>query len=298
MEEFIFRFPDGNCRDYTAHEPPYPNLDPVSSHIHPHFVIFNAGQKLAKLDPEDITQMRTILGRRLSLNHGDMSPLDLIISNGWLRAYLRSGIKKLHHRTFVPHALHSRTIILKMGILQDGRTSEVQAALKNRALEPQLASITEDSSEPLFPSKHQQTMILCPLATTRSLKTIPSGLTISTNGKNRDKMLQRRRCGSQMCLTTRATNSSLHMTTSTPVLLLHQVPGTAGSQPGIVAGRNTSLRRIDRGFRAMTGQFSRMTYTWQDQSTPKLHSKMFLFLKPFFLLKSRHRLTKIPPRFS
>ena len=78
MEEFIFRFLDGNCRDYTAHKPPYSDLEPISSHIHPHFVIFNAGQKLAKLDPEDILQMRTILGRRLSLYHGDMSPLELI----------------------------------------------------------------------------------------------------------------------------------------------------------------------------------------------------------------------------
>ena len=43
----ICRFSDVNSRDHETHFPPFPNLGPLTSHVHPHFVVFNTGKKLS-----------------------------------------------------------------------------------------------------------------------------------------------------------------------------------------------------------------------------------------------------------
>ena len=47
LQEPICRYPDVNGRDHETHFPPYSNLGPLTSHIHPHFVVFNTGKKLS-----------------------------------------------------------------------------------------------------------------------------------------------------------------------------------------------------------------------------------------------------------
>ncbi|KAI9566854.1 hypothetical protein HD554DRAFT_2272926 [Boletus coccyginus] len=42
LEESMCRYPDVNKRDHETHFPPYSTLGPLTSHIHLHFVIFNA----------------------------------------------------------------------------------------------------------------------------------------------------------------------------------------------------------------------------------------------------------------
>ncbi|KAI9573777.1 hypothetical protein HD554DRAFT_2310386 [Boletus coccyginus] len=62
LREPICRYPDVNK---PGHEyfPPYSNLGPLTSHIHPHFVIFNAGKKLASFESEDVSEMILILSQ-------------------------------------------------------------------------------------------------------------------------------------------------------------------------------------------------------------------------------------------
>lgn len=47
LGEPITRFPDANSRDHETHFPPFSNLGPLESHVRPHFVVFNSGQKLS-----------------------------------------------------------------------------------------------------------------------------------------------------------------------------------------------------------------------------------------------------------
>ena len=57
LQEPICRYPDVNGRDHETYFPPYSNLGPLTSHIHPHFVIFNAGKKLASFKSDDVSEM-------------------------------------------------------------------------------------------------------------------------------------------------------------------------------------------------------------------------------------------------
>ena len=53
----ICRFSDINSRDHETHFSPYQDLGPLTSHIQPHFVIFNTGKKLASFESDDILAM-------------------------------------------------------------------------------------------------------------------------------------------------------------------------------------------------------------------------------------------------
>ena len=63
LRDPICRYHGLECHD---HYPPFATLGPFSSHIHPHFVVFNNGQKLLQFQDSDITQMTHFLSQTLT----------------------------------------------------------------------------------------------------------------------------------------------------------------------------------------------------------------------------------------
>ena len=66
MQEPICRFSDVNKRDHETHFPPYSNLGPLTSHIHPHVVVFNTGQKLSSALSQDVLEMSITLDKMVA----------------------------------------------------------------------------------------------------------------------------------------------------------------------------------------------------------------------------------------
>ena len=70
FQEPICRFSDvNNLGDHEIHFPPYSNFGPLTSHIHPHFVIFNTGKKLSSTLVQHVTKMILTLGQ--TVPHSD-----------------------------------------------------------------------------------------------------------------------------------------------------------------------------------------------------------------------------------
>ncbi|KAI9573775.1 hypothetical protein HD554DRAFT_2052527 [Boletus coccyginus] len=59
----ICRFSDVSSRDHETDFPPFPNLGLLTSHIHPHFVIFNTGKKLSSTLSKHVSEMILILSQ-------------------------------------------------------------------------------------------------------------------------------------------------------------------------------------------------------------------------------------------
>ena len=69
LQEPICCFLDINKRDHKTHFPPYVNLGPLTSHIHPHFVVFNSGKKLSSTLVQHVTEIIITLSQ--TVPHSD-----------------------------------------------------------------------------------------------------------------------------------------------------------------------------------------------------------------------------------
>ena len=168
----------------------------------------------------------------------------------------------VHH---IPLAKKGGMVLLKADLIQDVRLSGARRALKDRAIWPQLIDIAGAPNEPFIPSSHLKTMTPRPSPMIRLSMMIPRGSIISMTGKRRAKALQT--VWSRTCLMIRTINNLLHTSRSTLVPLLRQVSGTVGSQHGMTRKHDIPVDLIGPSFRAMTGLFSRTTYTSPDQIT-------------------------------
>ena len=68
LRDAICRFPNVDSYEHKTYTPPFSELGPLKSHIHPHYVIFNAGQKLATFNIQ-LLQMYGYLSQSASITH-------------------------------------------------------------------------------------------------------------------------------------------------------------------------------------------------------------------------------------
>ena len=115
-------------------------------------------------------------------------------------------------------------MIARKAVLQDVRVSGAHPALKDRCLRSQAATMKGDGNEPIFSCSLPKMVTHRPLLTTRSSMTIPFGSSISTAGKSKARAL--RKVANLAYLMTRATDSLLPTSMSTPAPLLRQASGT------------------------------------------------------------------------
>ncbi|KAF8547432.1 hypothetical protein OG21DRAFT_917467 [Imleria badia] len=74
LQEPICRYhdlEDLKRHDHDDHFPPFARLGPLTSHIHPHLVVFNSGQKLLHFQDTDVTQMTHFLSQTPSFSADD-----------------------------------------------------------------------------------------------------------------------------------------------------------------------------------------------------------------------------------
>ena len=65
LRDPICRFPNIDSYEHKTYAPPFLELGPLESHIHPHYVIFNTGQKLSTLLYGELREMRYFLSQGL-----------------------------------------------------------------------------------------------------------------------------------------------------------------------------------------------------------------------------------------
>ena len=203
-------------------------------------------------------------------------PCRVCIQHGWRWMYPRSSMTLWERRRGFIARLMKGEMIARKAVLQDVRVPGAQPAPKDRGLRSHPAIMRGDSNEPLFSSSLMTHHLLW---MTRSSMTIPLGSSIFIAGKSKARAL--RKVVSQTSLMTRATDSLLPTSMSMPAPLLLQASGTAGNLPGMITDRDTPVRPIGRGFRAMTGRFSRKMYTSLDLVALNLLCNISLLLTSY-----------------
>ncbi|KAF8550575.1 hypothetical protein OG21DRAFT_1499702 [Imleria badia] len=106
LREPICRFPDVDGDAHKTHVPPYSELGPLTSHIHPYYVIFNSGRKIGHFKYGELLKMRRFLSQNASMTVGDamstlVSMFDLYVS--WIKAKVPTQWRKHYTPSNPPH---------------------------------------------------------------------------------------------------------------------------------------------------------------------------------------------------
>ncbi|KAF8550576.1 hypothetical protein OG21DRAFT_1499703 [Imleria badia] len=89
LRDAICRFSDVESYEHKTYAPPFSELGPLESHIHPHYVTFNTGQKLSNANTDLLLEMSDYLSQSASIT-SDAANSALLATvqlyRNWLRA--------------------------------------------------------------------------------------------------------------------------------------------------------------------------------------------------------------------